>query len=177
MKNYFFFILAFGFIKSQGQKLDFHINPGFILAQVDGDGYGGYKKLSFSLGAGFKTKNQNKETFLDWSTRINQKGYREVNDFTFDKVTLTYLETDVVYGKTIKGKIDLGMGAYFGYLLTNFRTTRRTDLAPLIRVGVKISEKTSIQSRFAWSVLSIRQKNYSSWLNRTLLFELNYSLR
>lgn len=168
----FFLISSFIF----SQKVIFHINPGFIVSQVDGDSYGGFKKLGYNLGAGFRLNIKENNTFLDWGTRLNQKGFREVNPLTYDLIRLNYLETDIIYATKIGTKVELGAGAYYGHLLFDEKTVRTRDIAPVFRVGLRVHEKLVLQSRFSYSVLSIREKNYSRWLNRAILFEISWEL-
>jgi hypothetical protein len=158
------------------QKPKFHVNTGFLLSQIDGDNIGGFKKIGYSFGGGFRFEKE--MTFLDWSTRINQKGMRETNQntFVYALVRLNYLESDLIYSFKIGEKVFLGGGFYSAFLLQKLNTLRRLDFAPSFRLDYRPTEKINIQPRFSMSVLSIRQKNYSYWLNRAIMLELSYDL-
>jgi hypothetical protein len=175
-KNSLLLIVLLSIFQLKAQDVVFHFNPGFLMTQVDGDGYGGFKKMGYNLGAGFRFNNVEKSTFWDWGTRVNQKGYREVNEYIYDRATLNYLEMDLLYGKTFKSKIELAGGVYYGYLLQDIWQLRRRDVAPVFRFGYQLNETITLQSRFSWSVTSIKEKQYSIWLNRALLFDININL-
>jgi hypothetical protein len=149
----------------------FHLNTGFLLTQVDGDNYGGFKKMGYSFGAGFCFENGTELQFIDWSTRINQKGFREVNVSNWDLARLTYLETDLLYGFVLGEKSALCGGLYYGRLLNYYPRLKKSDLAPVLRFDYRFTERISLQSRFSMSVISIRLPQYSTWLNRCLQFE------
>jgi hypothetical protein len=176
VKSIAFIIISISYCSLWSQETLFHVNTGFLLTQVDGDGYGGFKKLGYNFGGGFRFNKAKAKRYLDLSTRINQKGYREVNDFFYDRVGLTYLEFEGVYAFSLGKEFYLGPGLYYGRLLQNYRTLRKTDFAPCLRLEWQFTELASIQSRFAWSLFSIRESFYGVWLNRSLMFEIVYNL-
>ena len=184
MKKLLFIVFVTGMLCATGQSIKFHVNPGFIVSQIHGDKLGGYKKPGYSIGAGFLIEKSN--TFeIDWSTRINQKGARE--PLVGYLVRATYLETDLVFNYIYKQKLILGVGGYYGYMMAEntyigfgYGGFRRSDIAPLFKVGVRLSEQVDLSARMANSVFSIRKNCVNSttacWFNNSILFELSIKI-
>ena len=182
-------VIAFIFLPFTlgAQDVKFHINPGFVISQIDGDSYGGYKKLGYSLGAGFRFVRSDKFE-IDWSTRINQKGAREITPISLFIVRLNYLESDLVFNYVLNQKVNFGAGAYTGFIMSENAKIgyqdngyRRLEIVPLARIGVRINEKIDINVRYSRSVYSIRKNCTGTttpcWFNKALLFEMSYTLK
>lgn len=179
-------IITFLFIgfSLTAQDIKFHVNPGFMLSQIHGDALGGYKKPGYSMGAGFLFKKSSTYE-IDWSTRINEKGAREPQALYL--IRLTYLETDIVFNYVHRQRITLGTGLSYGFMLAEnanigfeYGGYRRSDIAPLVKFGVRLSESVDVNVRMTNSILSIRRNCVNNttpcWYNNSLLFELSVNI-
>ena len=183
MRNKLFLVLLFvSFVAVVNAQTKFHVNPGFILSQIDGDGIGGYTKLGYSLGAGFRFDKTDKY-FTDFSTRINRKGGWS-SPYT---VSLHYVEVDYSWNYTFYQNFYAGFGVAGGALLfyrdvsyvpTNL-PIERYDLFPLVNIGARLNDNILLQVRLTRSIIPITglSRSVPNWFNRSILGELVIELR
>ncbi|MCO6499142.1 MAG: PorT family protein [Vicingus serpentipes] len=164
-------IILWSYSQLQAQFFRTGLISGISGAQVEGDGFGGYKKLGFVVGgyAGFDLAEK-------WSTQFEiyyiGKGSRknphpDKGDYRYFKLNLNYIEIPVVLRYHYQ-KFRFEMGFYYGVLLNHYiedeygvRFTqnypfKKGDFGGLIGVSYQLNEHFSCNLRSKNSIVPIR---------------------
>jgi hypothetical protein len=208
MKPYLIFLVLIP-VSLAGFSQPFHggIMAGFTAAQVDGDSHAGFNKLGFQGGVFVSALlTQTLEARLE----IRYAGRGALNPASEDntgfyKLSLHYIDLPLLAAVKIKKIGSIEVGLIPGYMfaaqgeddggelpdeyLVDFH---KFDLGTLLGVGIQISKKISLNFRYSYSILSIRDLEsagaYYSWFgklfgystgdyNNYLSFGVNYLIR
>jgi len=145
---------------------------GFNASQVDGDNFGGYKKLGYALGL-FANYKFNDLLAIQPEIMIEQLGSREVEaagvPFAARLVyvsanPLLNLNRELNVGGEYNHAIQFFAGPAFGYLLSakdfgkqEVTDIRNTDIKVLAGFGYKFGRRLAITSRYGYSIRSFEK--------------------
>lgn len=209
MMKYFPVLFLFIVFTSSVRSQTFHggILAGLTASQVDGDTYAGYDKAGFQGGV-FISKGLTR--YLDARFEIKYVGRGARNPASTDntgayKLGLHYIDLPVMLSARIKqyGSVELGLipGYLFairgeednGVLTPEDKATyHKFDLGTLVGANIRITTKFSLNFRYSYSILSIRDLesagSYYSWFgklfghsrgdfNNYLSLAVNYTLK
>ena len=184
-----------------GQYWGGGIIAGFSASQIDGDSYGGYKKLGPVLG-GFARYEFNEKFSLQPEIVYNQRGAREVKDATFYHVRNNYIDVPVMlnYRAWSNGNqsIQVQAGPQFGALLGATGAVgdkdnkvdisgsfNRFNLDGVGGADFYVASNLSINGRFGYSIIRTNKNltgsgNFgfrSRQVHKYVQFSLRYDLK
>ena len=184
-----------------GQYWGGGIIVGFSASQIDGDSYGGYKKLGPLLG-GFARYEFDEKFSLQPEIVFNQRGAREVTDATFYHVRINYIDVPVLlnYRAWSNGNqsLQLQAGPQFGVLLgatgaVGDRDNKvdissfyhRFDLNGVAGLDFYVTPNISVNGRFGYSIIRTNKNltgsgNFgfrSRQVHKFVQFSLRYDLK
>jgi len=158
------------------------LTAGICASQVDGDSYAGYNKLGFQGGVYVTAELTG---LLDARLEIRYASRGAVNPASKDntgyyKLALNYIDLPIMAVVRIKkfGLVEAGLVP--GYMFhaggrkdegsIDFGSFRKFDLGTLLGAGFQISPKLTVEVRYSYSILSIRDLEsagaYYSWFGK-----------
>jgi len=184
-KLHLFFLLISVSIASLSQSFHGGIVAGLTASQVDGDTYAGYDKPGLQGGVFISTS---LTQYIDASLEIKYVSRGARNPASDDntgayRLGLQYIDLPIVLAARIKKLGSVELGVVPGYLFAirgekddgllteeDKAAYHKFDLGTLVGVNIKISEKISLNLRYSYSILSIRDLesagSYYSWFGK-----------
>ncbi|MBN2663452.1 MAG: outer membrane beta-barrel protein [Bacteroidales bacterium] len=175
-----FLILPF-FVNAQ--LFEGGIIGGLTASQVDGDDFGGYHKLGFSVTT-YAQLNLRNELNLISGVSIVQKGARSATKTTFFVTRLNYVEVPVFFTYMPFDKLSFSGGLTFGYLFKgeNEQTfgvfdeddlnLRWYDLSYYTAVNYKISDRLTINFANDYNLIPVTKPSSGNCLSNHAFFSL-----
>jgi opacity protein-like surface antigen len=178
-------LLATGLIPLPAQRFIGGIMAGFTASQVDGDSYAGYNKPGFQGGV-FVTTPMNTLFSARLEIRYSSRGalHAASKDNTgYYRLGLHYIDIPVSATLMVKHFGWIEAGLIPGYLFAaggrddagklpdeTLVEFRKFDLGTMLGVHFRLTEKLSLQVRYAYSLFSIRDPDvagsYYSWFGK-----------
>jgi hypothetical protein len=180
-----FLLTALGFFNLNAQLFHGGVLGGFSATQVDGDSYGGYNKAGVQAGVFINTRLSDRFD-AQFEIKYTGKGARKPvssNDPEVYTLSLHYIDVPLLVSAKIKqfASVELGlMPAYLfaakgedsgGPLPNDFLVSfRKIDFLFLAGVNIKLLEKFTLNLRYSYSLISIRnleaEGDHYTWFGR-----------
>ncbi len=162
------------------------ISGGLTATQVDGDKYGGYRKVGVQGGVYSKYYFDDKAA-LSFKLRYMPKGsyQNDEKQHYFFKISLHYIELPVTFSYRIYEKLDVNAGLSLGWLLkykvedssgqvaNNRLSYKKTDINVFGGISYYLTEHISVGLQYAYSLLPINTKLRPQY-NNMLIATANY---
>lgn len=190
LRLFLFVILCLQGFSVQSQNVGAGLSLGPIFSQLDGDSFGGYKKIGLHFG-GYSWYDFSDRIALQIEILYQQKGSREtVNGYyrqSFHYIDVPVLARFLALGDTDKG-LFLHAGLAPGFLISSqvgFRNTKTDDTSKwnrfstdaLADVEYKINSKLSFMMRFGISLINILPYRFNWHTNRYFNLALRVGLK
>ena len=170
MKTIHIIVLILLFNPLSAQRFQGGLMAGATASQVDGDSYAGFNKLGFQGGV-FVNTTFSKNFGAQLEIRYAGKGARKPTsseDTDIYKLALHYIDLPVMATYTFRKKVIFDLGIVPGYLFAKsgeenggpveeswFVGFKKTDIAWMVGVNYKITDKLLVNLRYSYSLVPI----------------------